>query len=386
MRRNEMEFELTEEQQLIKKTAREFAEEELARDIEERDRDQIFPWEQMKKIAELGFMGVIVPEKYGGVEMDTISLVLIIEEISRVDPSVGVVLSVHNSLACGGIVEFGNEEQKKKYLEPLATGQVIGAYSVSEADAGSDVAGIQTRYKSDGDNFIINGTKMWVTSGDSASYYILFATKDTSLKHEGISSFIIEKDFPGFKVGKKENKLGIRSSDTCELILEECRVPKENLLGEEGTGFKNAVILLNAGRIGIAAQAIGIAQACLESSIKYALERKQFNKQIGEFQAIQNKIAEMATNIDAGRLLLYRAAYKKDTIKDCAVEASMAKYFCSQIAVKAAIEAVQIHGGYGYLKDFPVERYMRDAKITEIYEGTTEIQRIVIAKNLLSLK
>ncbi|RKY86828.1 acyl-CoA dehydrogenase [candidate division KSB1 bacterium] len=381
-----MDFDFSDEQLLIKQTAREFAEEELAPDIEERDKNQTFPYRQFKKLAELGFMGVIVPEKYGGAGMDMMSLVLIIEEISRIDPSVGVVLSVHNSLTCGGILEFGTEEQKKKYLEPLATGVGIGAYSISEPEAGSDIAGIRTRYKFDGNHFILNGTKMWVTSGNSASYYILFATKDPDLRHSGISAFIIEKTFSGFKVGKKENKLGIRSSDTCELVLEDCYVPEENILGKEGDGFKIAVILLNSGRIGIAAQAIGIAQACLESSVKYAQERKQFGRKIASFQAIQNKIADMATEIDAGRFLLYRAAMKKEKGEDCAVEASMAKYFCSQVAVKSSIQAVQIHGGYGYLKDFPVERYMRDAKITEIYEGTTEIQRLVIARNLLKSK
>jgi len=381
-----MEFELDEAQLLIQKTAREFAQEELAKGVEERDRDQLFPWEQVKKAAELGFFGVIVPEEYGGVGMDSLSLALIIEEVSKVDPSFGVILSVHNSLTCGGILELGTEEQKKKYLETLAAGDAIGAYSVSEADAGSDIAGIKTRYKLENDSYVINGTKMWVTNGSSASIYILFATSDPLLRHKGISTFIIEKDFPGFQVGKKENKMGMRSSDTCELILENCKVPKENLLGTEGTGFKTAVLLLNSGRIGIAAQAIGIAHACLESSIKYAGEREQFNKPIGMFQAIQSKIADMATNIDAGRMLLYRAALKKNKTQECQIEASMAKYFCSRVAVRAAIDAVQIHGGYGYLKDFPVERYMRDAKLTEIYEGATEIQRLVIARNLLHLE
>jgi alkylation response protein AidB-like acyl-CoA dehydrogenase len=378
-----MEFYLTEEQKLIQQTAREFAQNEVAKDAAERDRLEKYPEHHVKKMAELGFMGMMVDEKYGGGGLDTISYVLVIEELSKVDASVGVICSVNNSLVCHGIEEFGTEELKQKYLTPLAKGEKLGAYCLSEPGSGSDAAAMKTTAVRKEDHYILNGAKNFITNGLHADYYIMFALTEPSLKHKGISAFVVEREFPGFEIGKKEKKLGIRSSDTVSIIMEDCAVPGENLLGKEGDGFKIAMEILNGGRIGIAAQALGIAQGSLEAAVKYSKERIQFGKPISQFQAIQFMLADMETNINAARLLTFQAAWKKDQNMNCTVEASKAKLFASETAVDAATKAVQIFGGYGYLKDYPVERFMRDSKITEIYEGTSEIQRLIIARSLL---
>ncbi|MCH7781898.1 acyl-CoA dehydrogenase [candidate division KSB1 bacterium] len=377
-----MDFRLTEEHEFIKQMARDFAEKELAPGVRERDEKQEFPHEAIKKLGELGFMGVVIPEEYGGAGLDSIAYVIIVEELSRVEAAVGTIIAVNNSLYCCCILNFGTEEQKEKFLKPIAGGNGLGAYSLSEAGSGSDAASLKTRIKDDGDHYIMNGTKMWVTNGANASHYIIFATIDPEKRHKGISALIVERETEGLKIGKKENKLGIRSSDTVELIFENARIPKANLLGKEGEGFNIAMQVLDNGRISIAAQAVGIAQGALDAALKYSGERVQFGKPIFEFQAIQIKLANMATEIEAGRLLTYQAALLREGNLPFAKEASMAKLFCSGMANRAAVEAVQIHGGYGYLKDFDVERFMRDAKITDIYEGTSEIQRLVIAKHL----
>jgi alkylation response protein AidB-like acyl-CoA dehydrogenase len=371
---------------MIKETARKFAVEELAPKASERDEKEEFPHEEVKKLAELGFMGMMVSETYGGAGLDTISYVLAMEEISKVDASVGVIMSVNNSLVCWPIETYGTEEQKLKYLPRLARGELLGAFCLSEPEAGSDASNQRTTAVRDGDFYILNGTKNFITNGVYANILIVFAQTDKEKGSKGISAFIVEKDFPGVIVAKKERKLGIRSSDTAQIVFEDCKVPAVNRLGEEGMGFKIAMTTLNGGRIGIAAQALGIAQASLEASIKYAKERKTFGKFLAEHQAIQFKIADMATKIEAARLLTLLAAWKKDRGERYVKEASMAKLFASQVAVEASLEAVQIYGGYGYIKDFPVERYLRDSKITEIYEGTSEIQRIIIARELLEMK
>lgn len=381
-----MNFQFTEEQLMIKETARKFAAEELAPKASERDEREEFPHEEVKKLAELGFMGMMVSEKYGGAGLDTISYVLAMEEISKVDASVGVIMSVNNSLVCWPIETFGTEEQKLKYLPKLARGELLGAFCLSEPEAGSDASNQRTTAVKDGEFYILNGTKNFITNGVYANVLIVFAQTDREKGSKGISAFIVDKDLPGVIVAKKEKKLGIRSSDTAQIVFEDCKVPACNRLGEEGIGFKIAMTTLNGGRIGIAAQALGIAQASLEASIKYAKERKTFGKFLAEHQAIQFKIADMATKIEAARLLTLLAAWKKDRGERYVKEASMAKLFASQVAVEAALEAVQIYGGYGYIKDFPVERYLRDSKITEIYEGTSEIQRIIIARELLEMK
>lgn len=381
-----MNFQFTEEQLMIKETARKFAVEELAPRASERDEKEEFPHEEIKKLAELGFMGMMVSENYGGAGLDTISYVLAMEEISKVDASVGVIMSVNNSLVCWPIEVYGTEEQKIKYLPRLARGELLGAFCLSEPEAGSDASNQRTTAVRDGDFYVLNGTKNFITNGVYANILIVFAQTDREKGSKGISAFIVEKDFQGVIVAKKEKKLGIRSSDTAQIVFEDCRVPVSNRLGEEGAGFKIAMTTLNGGRIGIAAQALGIAQASLEASIKYAKERKTFGKYLAEHQAIQFKIADMATKIEAARLLTLLAAWKKDRGERYVKEASMAKLMASQVAVECALEAVQIHGGYGYIKDFPVERYLRDSKITEIYEGTSEIQRIIIARELLEMK
>ena len=377
-----MDFEYTEEHRLIRQTVREFAENELAPGARERDEKQEFPHNEIKKLGELGFMGVTIPDEYGGAGLDYIAYMIVIEELSRVEAAVGIIVAVNNSLFCGGIYKFGTEEQKQKYLIPLASGKGLGAYSLSEAGSGSDAASLKTRITPDGNSYIMNGTKMWVSNGANATHYIVFATIDPELRHKGICTLIVERETEGLKIGKRENKLGIRSSDTVELIFENARIPRANLIGKEGDGFNIAMNILDDGRISIAAQAVGIAQGAFDASLKYSKERKQFGKLLIEHQAIQNKLADMATEIDAGRLLLYRASYLHDQNKPYSKEASMAKLFCAPVANRVADQAVQIHGGYGYLKDFDVERFMRDAKITEIYEGTTEIQRHVIARHL----
>jgi len=378
-----MNFSFNEEQLLIKQTAKEFAETEIAPSAVERDIKGEFPYEIVKKLGELGFMGMMVSPEWGGAGLDTISYVLAMEEISKVDASVGVIMSVNNSLVCWGIEEYGTNEQKEKYLRPLAQGKMLGAFALSEPEAGSDATNQHTIAERDGDYWIINGTKNWITNGTTADVYLVMAQTNRQLRHKGISTFIVEKDFPGFERGKKEDKLGIRSSDTCSLMFTNCRVPKENLLWEEGKGFNFAMNTLNGGRIGIAAQALGIAQASLEAAIKYSKERKAFGRPIAELQAIQFKLADMATKVEAARLLTLQAASLKDQRKDFAMQAAMAKLFASRTAMECADEAIQIHGGYGYVREYLVERYLRDAKITEIYEGTSEIQRIVIARHLL---
>ncbi len=378
-----MDFFLTEEHKLVQQTAREFAQNEVAKDAAERDKLEKFPAQHVKKMAELGFMGIMVNPDYGGGGMDTISYVLVLEELSKVDASVGVICSVNNSLVCFGIEKYGTEAQKQKYLEPLALGEKLGAFCLSEPGSGSDAAAMKMTAVSKNGDYILNGTKNFITNGLYSDYYIMIAFTEPSLAYKGISAFIVEKDFPGFKIGKKEKKLGIRSSDTVSIILEDCVVPKENLLGRAGDGFKIAMKTLDGGRLGIAGQALGIAQGSLEAATKYSKERVQFGRSISKFQAIQFMLADMETQINAARLLTFQSAWKKDQNEDFATEAAKAKLFASETAVKVSEMAVQIFGGYGYLKDYPVERFMRDSKITEIYEGTSEIQRLVIARSVL---
>src|SRR5271169_1648688 len=378
-----MTFDFTETQLLIQETARKFAEDELAPSAAERDDKEEFPYDAVKKLGELGFMGMMVPEKYGGAGLDTVSYVLAMEEISKVDASCGVIMSVNNSLVCYGFYSWGTEEQKQKYLVPLASGKKLGAFALSEPEAGSDATNQRTTAVRDGSHYILNGTKNFITNGANADIVLVMATTDKSKGPSGISTFIVEKGTPGFFVAKKERKLGIRSSDTVSLAFQDCKVPAENLLAAEGFGFKFAMKTLEGGRIGIAAQALGIAQASLDASVKYAKQRKAFGKRLSELQAIQFKIADMATKIDAARLLILKAAMLRDADRPYSQEAAMAKLFASKVAVDAALEAIQIHGGYGYIKEYPVERYLRDAKITEIYEGTSEVQRIVISRGLL---
>jgi alkylation response protein AidB-like acyl-CoA dehydrogenase len=376
-------FNLTEEHLAVKEAARDFAQNELLSTAIERDTHSKFPYEQVKKMGELGFMGMMVSPEYGGGGMDTISYVLAIEEISKIDASASVVMSVNNSLVCWGLEHYGSEEQKQKYLKPLATGDIIGAFCLSEPEAGSDATSQQTTAEDKGDYYLLNGTKNWITNGGTSSVCLVMAQTHPELKHKGINCLIVEKDMEGFVVGKKEDKMGIRSSDTHSLMFTDVKVPKENLIGADGFGFKFAMSTLNGGRIGIAAQALGIAAGSYELALKYSKERKAFGKSISEHQAIQFKLAEMATKIEAARLLVYKAARQKDEGKDYVESAAMAKLFASDVAMWATTEAVQIHGGYGYVKEFHVERLMRDAKITQIYEGTSEIQKLVIAREIL---
>lgn len=381
-----MNFDYTEEQLMIQESARDFAQNEIAPTSVERDIKAEFPTEIIKKMGELGFMGMMVSPDYGGAGMDTISYVLAMIEISKVDASVGVVMSVNNSLVCWGIEEYGSEQIKQKYLVPLAKGEKIGAFCLSEPEAGSDATQQRTMADKDEDFYVLNGMKNWITNGLSSEYYLVMATTDKEKKHKGITTFLVEKGTPGFGHGKKEDKLGIRSSDTCSLTFENCRVPKENIVWEEGKGFNFAMNTLNGGRIGIAAQAIGIAEASLEAALKYSKERKAFGKEISNLQAIQFKLADMAVKVDASKMLTLKAAALKDAGKKYYAEAAMAKLYSSKIAVECALEAIQIHGGYGYVREYLVERFLRDAKITEIYEGTSEIQKIVIARSLLDKK
>jgi alkylation response protein AidB-like acyl-CoA dehydrogenase len=378
-----MNFELTEEHIYIRDTARDFAENEIAPSSVHRDISAEFPYEIVKKLGELGFMGMMVSPDWGGAGMDTISYVIAMEEISKVDASVGVIMSVNNSLVCFGIEKWGTDSQKEKYLKPLAMGQKLGAFCLSEPEAGSDATQQKTVAELKGDHYVLNGMKNWITNGTSADYYLIQAMTDKAKGYKGISTFIVEKTFEGFEVGKKEDKLGIRSSDTCSIGLNNCIVPKENILGEEGLGFKIAMETLNGGRIGIASQALGIAQASLEASVRYSKERKAFNSPISNLQAIQFKLADMAMNTECARLLIYSAALKKDNKQNYIKEAAQAKLFASKVAVNNALEAIQVHGGYGYVREYLVERYLRDAKITEIYEGTSEVQKIVIAREIL---
>jgi len=379
-----MNFELTEEQKMVRETIRDFAETEIKPGVRERDEKAEFPTEAIKKLGELGFMGMQVPEQYGGTEMDALSYVITLEEVARVDASTCVIMSVNNSLFSNPILQFGSEFLKNKYLPLTSSGEKLGAYSLSEPQSGSDAKAMLTTATRDGDSYILNGVKNWVTSGISSDYVVVFAKTDKDAGHRGISAFVVEKGLPGFTTGKKEDKLGIRGSDTCELIFENCRIPAENLIGEEGQGFKIALATLDVGRIGIASQALGIAQGALEQATQYARERHQFGKPIGMFQGVGFKLADMATRVDAARLLVYRAAWLKDQGKTIGEKASMAKMFASDTAMYVTTEAVQIHGGYGYIREFGVERMMRDAKITQIYEGTNEIQRLVISRHLLA--
>ncbi len=378
-----MNFEFTEEQLMIQQTAREFAETEIAPSAVERDKNAEFPTEIVKKLGELGFMGMMVLPEWDGAGMDTVSYVLAMIEISKVDASVGVIMSVNNSLVCFGLEKYGTNFIKDKYLRPLAKGEKLGAFALSEPEAGSDATQQHTLAHKEGDKWILNGIKNWITNGTSADYFLVMAQTDKEKAHHGITTFLVEKGTPGFEHGVKEDKLGIRSSDTCSLTFQNCAVPEENIVWEVGKGFNFAMNTLNGGRIGIASQALGIAEGALEAARKYAKERKAFGTEIANHQAIQFKLADMAVKVEAAKLLTLEAASLKDAGKKYFKEAAMAKLYASKIAVECALEAIQIHGGYGYVREYLVERYLRDAKITEIYEGTSEIQKVVIARELL---
>ncbi len=377
-----MTFKLTEEHLMIQKAARDFADNRCKEGVIERDRDMIHPTELIKELGELGFMGMMVDPKYGGSGLDTLSYVLGMEQISRVDNSVSVAMSVNNSLVCWGIETFGSEEQKQKYLPDLAQGKKIGAFCLSEPEAGSDATSQRTTAIDQGDHYLLNGTKNWITNGGSASVFLVIAQTDAEKGHRGINCLIVEKGMEGFVVGAKEDKLGIRSSDTHTLLFNDVKVPKANRVGEDGFGFKFAMKTLSGGRIGIAAQALGIAQGAYELALAYSKERKAFGKEIHKHQAIGFKLAEMAMEIEAARLLVYKSAWLKDQGESYDLASSMAKLYASEVAMKQTVEAVQIHGGYGYVKEYHVERLMRDAKITQIYEGTSEIQRLVISRSI----
>jgi len=383
-----MQFQLSEEHLMIQKAARDFAQNECKPGVIERDEHQKYPYEQVMKLAELGFMGMMVSPEYGGAGMDTLSYVLAMEEISKVDASTSVSMSVNNSLVCWGLETFGNEEQKKKYLTPLAQGRkddalYIGAFLLSEPEAGSDATSQQTTAEDKGDHYLLNGTKNWITNGSTASVYLVIAQTDPAKGSKGINAFIVEKNWPGVTVAAKENKLGIRGSDTHTILFNDVKVPKENRIGEDGFGFKFAMKTLAGGRIGIASQALGIASGAYELALAYSKQRKAFGKEIMHHQAIQFKLADMATRIEAARLLCLKAAWEKDNDLDYTLSSSMAKVFASEAAMWVTTEAVQIHGGYGFVKEYHVERLMRDAKITQIYEGTSEVQRIVISRSIL---
>jgi alkylation response protein AidB-like acyl-CoA dehydrogenase len=383
-----MEFQLTEEQRMIQQAARDFAINQCLPGVIERDELQKFPKDQVMQLADLGFMGMMVPPEYGGSGMDTVSYVLAMEEISKIDASVSVCMSVNNSLVCWGLNAYGTVAQKEQYLVPLAQGKkdselYIGAFLLSEPEAGSDATSQRTIAEFKGDHYLLNGTKNWITNGNSASVYLVMAQTDRSKKSKGINTFIVEKNWPGVTVGAKENKLGIRGSDTHSVVFNDVKIPVENRIGEDGFGFTFAMKTLAGGRIGIASQALGIAGGAYEMSLKYSKERKAFGKELMHHQIIQFKLADMATRIEAARLLCFKSAWEKDNGLDYSLSSSMAKVFASETAMWAAIEAVQIHGGYGYVKEYHVERLMRDAKITQIYEGTSEVQRIVISRTIL---
>ncbi|MGP1909511.1 acyl-CoA dehydrogenase [Metabacillus sp. JX24] len=375
-------FKLSDEHEMIRKMVRDFAKNEVEPTAAERDEEERFDRELFDKMAELGLTGIPWPEEYGGIGSDYLAYVIAVEELSRVCASIGVTLSAHTSLAGWPVYKFGTEEQKQKYLKPMAQGEKIGAYGLTEPGSGSDAGGMRTTAKLNGDHYVLNGSKIFITNGGIADTYIVFAVTDPSSKHKGTSAFIVEKDFKGFSVGKKESKLGIRSSPTTEIMFEDCIVPAENLLGQEGEGFKIAMMTLDGGRNGIAAQAVGIAQGALDASVAYAKERQQFGKPIAQQQGIGFKLADMATTIEASRLLTYQAAWLESEGLPYGKESAMSKLFAGDTAMKVTTEAVQVFGGYGYTKDYPVERYMRDAKITQIYEGTQEIQRLVISRML----
>ena len=379
-----MNFELSEEHLAVKEAARDFAQNVLKPGVIQRDNDQQFPAEEIKQLAELGFMGMMVDPKYGGSGMDTLSYVLAMEEISKIDASTSVCMSVNNSLVCWGLDKFGNEEQKQKYLVPLATGEKIGAFCLSEPEAGSDATSQSTTAIDKGDHYLLNGTKNWITNGSSASVYLVIAQTNVELGHKGINAFIIERGMEGFIVGAKEDKLGIRGSDTHTLLFNDVKVPKENRIGEDGFGFKFAMKVLSGGRIGIASQALGIAAGGLELATEYSKQRKAFGKEIYKHQAIAFKLADMATEIEAARMLVYKSALDKDNGRNYDQSSAMAKLYASKVAMEQTVEAVQIHGGYGFVKEYHVERLMRDAKITQIYEGTSEVQKIVISRGVLN--
>ena len=378
-----IDFTLTEDQELIQKTAREFAVEHLAPGVMDRDENAEFPYEQIKLMGELGFMGMMVPEEYSGAGMDTLTYVIALEEIAAVEAAASTIMSVNNSLVCQLLADWGTNVQKDQYLKTLASGIKLGAYSLSEPQSGSDASNLRTHARRKNGHYLINGTKNWVTNGINSDVVVMFCLTDKDLGSKGISAFIVDKGMAGFSTGKKEDKLGIRASDTCELYFEDCEIPVENRIGEEGAGFKIAMNSLGGGRIGIAAQGLGIARAALEAAVAYAGARKQFGKTIGSFGAIQNKLANTATEIDAARLLIWRAAKLKDRGKPYVKESSMAKLYASTVAMKAATDCVQIYGGYGYMREYGVERLMRDAKITQIYEGTSEIQQLIIGRELM---
>lgn len=378
-----MEFELSEEHLAVKEAARDFAQNVLKPGVIERDNEQRFPADEIRQLGELGFLGMMVDPKYGGSGMDTLSYVLAMEEISKVDASTSVCMSVNNSLVCWGLETFGSEEQKQKFLIPLAKGEKIGAFCLSEPEAGSDATSQRTTAIDKGDYYLLNGTKNWITNGSSASTYIVIAQTDVEAGHRGINAFIIEKGMEGFVIGAKEDKMGIRGSDTHTLLFNDVKVPKENRIGEDGFGFKFAMKVLSGGRIGIAAQALGIGAGALELATAYSKERKAFGKEISKHQAIAFKLADMATEVEAARLLVYRAALDKDNGRNYDQSSAMAKLYASKVAMEQTVEAVQIHGGYGFVKEYHVERLMRDAKITQIYEGTSEVQKIVISRNVL---
>ncbi len=379
-----MNFELTEEHIAVKEAARDFAQNVLKAEVIDRDRDQRFPAEEIKQLGELGFMGMMVDHKYGGSGMDTLSYVLAMEEISKVDASTSVCMSVNNSLVCWGLEKYGTEEQKQKYLVPLAKGEKIGAFCLSEPEAGSDATSQRTTAFDKGEYYLLNGTKNWITNGSSASIYLVIAQTNVEAGHKGINAFIVERGMDGFIVGAKEDKMGIRGSDTHTLLFNDVKVPKENRIGDDGFGFKFAMKVLSGGRIGIAAQALGIAAGAFELATAYSKERKAFGKEISKHQAIAFKLADMATEIEAARMLVYRSALDKDMGRNYDQSSAMAKLYASKVAMEQTVEAVQIHGGYGFVKEYHVERLMRDAKITQIYEGTSEVQKIVISRGLLN--
>lgn len=378
-----MEFKLNEEQDLIRKTVRDFAEQEVAPKAARMDEEEQFDWSLWDKMAEIGLTGIPFAEEYGGSDMDNLSYAIAVEELSRVCGSTGVTVSAHTSLCCWPIYAFGTEEQKNKYLQPLAVGEKVGALGLTEPAAGSDAGAVKLSARPDGDEYILNGTKIFITNGERAETYVVIASTDKSKGHQGIAAFIVEKGTPGFTFGKKEHKLGIRASSTYELVFENCRIPKENMLGKDGAGFKIAIKTLDGGRIGIASQALGIAQGAFDQALHYAKIREQFGRSISSFQGLQWMLADMHTQIEAARLLVYRAAWLKDNDLPHSKEAAMAKLHASETAMWVTTKAVQIFGGYGYTREYAVERMMRDAKITEIYEGTSEVQRIVIAANIL---
>jgi alkylation response protein AidB-like acyl-CoA dehydrogenase len=381
-----LDLELSQEQQLLRKTVREFAEREIGPHSREWDEAQAFPRDVFARLAGLGLMGVCWPEEHGGAGLCTLDWALVMEELARVDASIALSLTAHHSLASAHLFLAGDDEQKARFLVPLARGEKVGCWGLTEPGSGSDAGGMRTTAARDGDGWVLNGSKSFITNGGVADTAVVLTVTDRARGHRGISAFVVERDDPGFRSGKKEDKLGCRASDTSELILEDCRLPADRLLGSEGEGFIDTLKILDKGRVGIAAFSVGIAQACLEASVRYAGERKQFGRALADFQAIQFKIADMATQVAAARLLTWRAAALADSGRPLNAEASMAKLFAGEMAVQAALEAVQIHGGYGYLKDYPVERYLRDAKLGTIGEGTSEVQRMVIARNLLDLR